>query len=187
MEDLKKQFNEKVVDEMKNEFGYGSRMAVPRLEKVVLNTGIGEKLKGKSTDKKEEIIEYVSKDIGLIAGQKPVVTKAKKSISGFDIREGDPVGIMVTLRGGRMNNFLEKLINVVFPGLRDFRGLNPNSVDSSGNLTLGIDEQISFPEIPADERDDIFSMQITITNTAETEKEGLELFKKMGFPFKKDN
>ncbi len=186
MEDLKKQFNEKVIDEMMEEFGYDSKMAVPRLKKVTLNVGIGEKIKGKSSDKVEEIINYISNDIALIAGQAPVVTKAKQSISGFDLRKGDPSGIKVTLRGKDMYNFLEKTINVVFPGLRDFRGLNPRSVDSSGNFTIGVDEQISFPEIPADERDDIFSLQFTITTSAETEEEGLALLKKIGFPFKKE-
>ena len=185
MEDLKEKFNNYVIDEMVKEFDYGSTMAVPRLEKVSINVGIGERVKDKSSDKQEEIINYISKDIGLIAGQKPVVTKAKKSISGFDIRKGDPTGVKVTLRDEKMNNFIEKMVNLVFPGLRDFRGLNPDSVDEAGNLTLGIEEQISFPEIPADDRDDIFSLQVTITNSAKTKEEGLTLFEKLGFPFKK--
>lgn len=185
MEDLKEKFNNEVIDEMVNEFGYDSPMAVPRLTKASINVGIGERVKDKSSDKQKEIIDYISNDISLIAGQKPVVTKAKKSISGFDIRKGDPTGIKVTLRDEKMNNFIEKMVNLVFPGLRDFRGLNPDSVDSAGNLTLGVEEQISFPEIPADERDDIFSLQVTITNTAEKKEEGLALFKKLGFPFKK--
>jgi len=187
MEDLKQQFSEKVIDEMVDQFDYDSPMAVPRLERVTINTGIGERVKGKSSDKAQEIMDYFLTDVGLIAGQKPVVSKAKKSISGFEIRKGDPAGVKVTLRGDKMNNFLEKLVNVVFPGLRDFRGINPDSVDESGNLTIGIEEHISFPEVPADERDDIFSLQVTVVNTATSYEEGLELFKKLGFPFKKDN
>lgn len=185
MEDLKAKFNNEVVDNMMKKFDYDSPMAVPRLDKVTLNIGIGEKIKGKSSDKQEEIINYVVRDIGLIAGQKPVVTKAKKSISGFEIRKGDPAGVKVTLRDEKMNNFVEKLVNLVFPGLRDFRGLNPESVDSSGNLTIGIEEHISFPEIPADDRDDILSLEVTITNTAENREEGLQLFKELDFPFQK--
>ncbi len=185
MEGLKEKFRKKVIDEMIDEFDYKTPMAVPRLEKVSINIGIGEKIKGKSSDKQQEIIDYVVREIALITGQRPVVTKAKKSISGFEIRKGDPVGVKVTLRDEKMNNFVEKLINVVLPGLRDFRGLNPDSVDNSGNFTLGIEEHISFPEIPADERDDILSLQITITNTAEEREEGLALLKKLGFPFSK--
>ena len=185
MEDLKEKFNNKVIDEMVEEFDYESTMAVPRLEKVSINVGIGERVKDKSSDKQKEIIDYIVNDIELIAGQKPVVTKAKKSISGFDIRKGDPTGVKVTLRDQKMNNFIEKMVNLVLPGLRDFRGLNPDSVDNSGNLTIGVEEQISFPEIPADDRDDIFSLQVTITNTAKNREEGLALFKKLDFPFKK--
>ncbi len=186
MEDLKKQFKEKVVAEMIEEFGYASPMAVPKIEKVTINTGIGERIKGKSSDKQEEIIKYISNDIGLITGQRPMIAEVKKSISGFDIRKGDPAGVKVTLRGKEMNNFLEKLVNLVFPGLRDFRGINPKSIDNFGNLTIGIEEQISFPEVPADDRDDIFSLQVTITNTAESKEEGSSLFKKLGFPFEKN-
>ncbi|MGM0439233.1 MAG: 50S ribosomal protein L5 [Patescibacteria group bacterium] len=185
MEDLKEKFNKEVIDEMVEEFDYDSTMAVPRLEKVSINVGIGERVKDKSSDKQKEIIDYFVRDIGLIAGQKPVVTKAKKSIAGFNIRKGDPVGVKVTLRDEKMNNFVEKMVNLVFPGLRDFRGLNPDSVDDSGNLTIGVEEHISFPEIPADDRDDIFSLQVTITNTAENKEEGLALFQKLDFPFKK--
>ncbi len=187
MENLKEKFNKEVIKEMMNEFDYDSPMAVPRLKKVSLNVGIGEEIKDKSSDKKKEIIDYVVRDVGLIAGQKPVVSKAKKSISGFDIRKGDPVGVKVTIRGDKMNNFLKKFINIVLPGLRDFKGIEPSSVDQSGNLTIGIEEQISFPEIPADDRDRIFGLQVTVTNTAESQEVGLELLRKIGFPFKKNN
>ncbi len=187
MEDLKEKFNKEIRKKMAKKCDSKNIMAVPKLEKITVNTGIGEKLKGKSSDKVEELIDYISNDIGLITGQKPVVTKAKKSISGFDLRKGDPSGVKVTLRKDRMYNFLEKLINVVMPGLRDFRGMNPESVDRSGNLTFGIEEQISFPEIPADERDYIFSLQITITITAENKEEGVDLLKNLGFPFKKQD
>lgn len=184
MENLKKQQKE-IISELVDQFDYDSPMAASRIEKVTINVGIGEKIKDKSTDKQQEIIDYVVKDLGLIAGQKPVVTKAKKSISAFDIRQGDPAGVKVTLRGERMYNFLEKLINVVLPGLRDFRGLDPKKVDQGGNISLGIEEHISFPEIPADDRDDILSLQLTVTTTAKSREEGLTLFKKIGFPFKK--
>jgi large subunit ribosomal protein L5 len=184
MENIKKQQN-LAVKELTDEFNYSSPMAAPRLTKVTINVGIGEKIKGMATDKAKQTVDYVVNEIALITGQKPVVTKAKKSISGFDIREGDPVGVKVTLRDERMFNFLEKLINVVLPGLRDFRGLDSSKIDQAGNFTLGVEEHISFPEIPADERDDILSLQLTVTNTAKTKEEGLKLLTKIGFPFKK--
>lgn len=184
MENLKKQQKE-VINELVDELDYKNPMAAPRIKKVTINVGIGEKVKDKSTDKQQELIDYISKDLSLIVGQKPVVTKAKKSISAFDVRQGDPVGVKVTLRGDIMHNFLEKLINVVLPGLRDFRGIDPKKIDQGGSISLGIEEQISFPEIPADDRDDIFSLQLTVTTTAKSKEEGLLLLKKIGFPFKK--
>ncbi len=184
MENIKEQ-QKVAIKEMTDEFSYSNTMAAPRLTKVTINVGIGDKIKGMASDKAKQTIDYVVNDIALIAGQKPVVTKAKKSISAFEIRAGDPVGVKVTLREERMFNFLEKLINVVLPGLRDFRGLDPEKIDQSGNFSLGVEEHISFPEIPADERDDILSLQLTVTNTAKSKEEGLEFLKKIGFPFKK--
>ncbi len=185
MKGIKEKYKKEVIPEMVKEFNYKSVMAVPKLEKVVINMGVGKYLKGKASDKKEELLNYFKRDIALLSGQSPVVTKARKSISGFEIRQGDPTGIKVTLRREMMNQFLNKLINVVLPRVRDFQGIDASSLDSSGNLTIGIEEQIVFPEIPADERDFIFPLEVSIINDASSKEEGEALFRKLGFPIKK--
>ncbi len=185
MKGIKEKYKKEIVPEMVKEFGYKSVMAVPQIKKVVINVGIGKHLRGKTVDKQKELIDYFKRDIALLSGQQPIVAKAKKSISGFEIREGDPVGIKVTLRREMMNFFLDKLINIVLPRVRDFQGIESSCIDDSGNLTIGLEEHIVFPEIPADERDFIFGMEISVVNDAKSKEEGEALFRKLGFPIKK--
>ena len=172
-------YKESVVPQLAKEFGYKSVMQVPRIEKVTLNMGLGEAL----TDKK--VLENATNDMQLIAGQKPVVTKARKSVAGFKIREGYPIGCKVTLRGDRMWEFLERLISIAIPRIRDFRGLNPKSFDGRGNYSMGIKEQIIFPEIDFDKVDKVRGMDIVITTSANTNDEGKALLSAFNFPFRK--
>jgi len=172
-------YNESVVPQLAKEFGYKSVMQVPRIEKITLNMGLGEAL----TDKK--VIENATNDMQLIAGQKPVVTKARKSVAGFKIREGYPIGCKVTLRGDRMWEFFERLISIAIPRIRDFRGLNPKSFDGRGNYSMGIKEQIIFAEIDFDKVDKVRGMDIVITTSANTNDEGKALLSAFNFPFRK--
>jgi large subunit ribosomal protein L5 len=172
-------YKESVVPQLAKEFGYKSVMQVPRIEKITLNMGLGEAL----TDKK--VLENATNDMQLIAGQKPVVTKARKSVAGFKIREGYPIGCKVTLRGDRMWEFLERLISIAIPRIRDFRGLNPKSFDGRGNYSMGVREQIIFPEIDFDKVDKIRGMDITITTSANSNEEAHALLSAFNFPFKK--
>ena len=175
---LKKQYQETIVSQMTEKFGYKSVMQVPKIEKITLNMGVGEAV----GDKK--VITKAVADMEVIAGQKPLVTKARKSIAGFKIREDWPIGCKVTLRGVRMYEFLERLIVIAIPRIRDFRGLNPKSFDGRGNYSLGIKEQIVFPEVDYDKIDKIRGMDITITTSAKTNHEAKELLKFFGFPLK---
>ena len=170
-----------VFEKMKGEFHYKNSMAVPRLKKVVINTGTGTAMK-KDKNKNEAIAERIAK----ITGQKPALRGAKQSISSFKIRQGDPVGIMVTLRGERMYAFLEKLLNVALPRTKDFRGINRTAVDSIGNLTMGIKEHTIFPETADEDIRDVFGMAITVVSSAKNKKEGLAFFQEIGVPFKKE-
>jgi len=172
-------YKESVVPQLAKEFGYKSVMQVPRIEKITLNMGLGEAL----TDKK--VIENATNDMQLIAGQKPVVTKARKSVAGFKIREGYPIGCKVTLRGDRMWEFFERLVSIAIPRIRDFRGLNPKSFDGRGNYSMGVKEQIIFPEIDYDKIDKIRGLDITITTSAKDNEEGHALLSAFNFPFKK--
>lgn len=172
-------YKESVVPQLAKEFGYKSVMQVPRIEKITLNMGLGEAL----TDKK--VLENATNDMQLIAGQKPVVTKARKSVAGFKIREGYPIGCKVTLRGDRMWEFFERLISIAIPRIRDFRGLNPKSFDGRGNYSMGIKEQIIFPEIDFDKVDKVRGMDIVITTSANTNEEGKALLSAFNFPFRK--
>lgn len=164
---------------MKKKFGYTNDLAAPKLEKAVVNVGFGRHTKEK------QYIDNVINSLSRITGQKPVLTKAKKSISAFKVREGSVVGAMVILRGKRMYDFVEKLVHVSFPRVRDFRGISKKSVDAQGNLSVGFREHLAFPEIKADEVDKIHGFEVCISTTAKTREEGLELLKLMGFPFKK--
>lgn len=172
-------YKESVVPQLAKEFGYKSVMQVPRIEKITLNMGLGEAL----TDKK--VLENATNDMQLIAGQKPVVTKARKSVAGFKIREGYPIGCKVTLRGDRMWEFFERLISIAIPRIRDFRGLNPKSFDGRGNYSMGIKEQIIFAEIDFDKVDKVRGMDIVITTSANTNEEGKALLSAFNFPFRK--
>ena len=172
-------YKDSVVPNLAKEFEYKSVMQVPRLEKITLNMGLGEAI----TDKK--ILENASNDMALIAGQKPVVTKARKSVAGFKVREGYPIGCKVTLRGERMWDFFERLVSIAIPRIRDFRGLNPKSFDGRGNYSMGIREQIIFPEIDFDKVDKVRGMDITITTSANTNEEARALLDAFNFPFKK--
>ena len=172
-------YKSSVVAELTKQFSYTSVMQVPRIEKITLNMGVGEAL----ADKK--LLENAVNDMTAIAGQKPVVTLARKSVAGFKVREGWPIGCKVTLRGERMWEFLDRLVDVAVPRIRDFRGLNPKSFDGRGNYSMGVKEQIIFPEIDYDKVDAIRGLDITITTTAKTNDEGRALLTALQFPFKK--
>jgi len=177
---LKEKYNKEVFKKFQEKFGVKNVMKVPRITKIVLNAGVGKYLKEK--DSLEEIVSAI-KDI---SGQKPVMTKARKSISGFKIRKGQEVGVVVTLRGRRMWDFLEKLMRVALPRIRDFRGIKEKSFDQRGNLNIAIKEHIVFPEIMAENVKSIFGFQVTIVNTARSREEGIELFRLLGFPIKSE-
>ena len=174
---LQQVYKQSVVPELIKEFSYKNVMQVPRIKKITLNMGVGEAV----ADKKQ--IENAVRDMTAIAGQKPVVTKARKSIAGFKIRDGWPIGCKVTLRGERMWEFLDRLIAVSIPRIRDFRGTNGKSFDGRGNYSMGVREQIMFPEIDYDKVDAIRGLDITITTSAETDEEGTALLKAFNFPF----
>lgn len=176
---LKTKYNEEVVDALKNEFKYENVHQIPKLNKVVINMGVGEACHN------SKLAELIVAQLTKIAGQKAVATKAKKSIATFKLREGMPVGCMVTLRGERMYDFIQKLICVVLPRIRDFRGISSKSFDGRGNYTLGLKEQSLFPEISYDEIDTVLGMNISIITTAKTDEEGRALLKYLGMPFKK--
>lgn len=180
---LRERYTTNVIPELKKQFGYKNTMAVPRIEKVVLNAGFGRLIANKTGDEARKILESISRDLGTIAGQRPVFAKARKSIAAFKLREGSSIGAKVTLRGKKMEDFLERLIHVMLPRSRDFRGISLNSVDGSGNLTIGIKEHISFPEIAPEQSYVSFGVEITIVTTATTKEEGTELLRKMGVPF----
>lgn len=178
MATLNQLYREKIVDQLMKEFNYDSVMQVPKIEKVTLNMGLGEAV----GDKK--VVAHARGDMEKISGQQPVTTLARKSIAGFKIRDGWPLGCKVTLRRERMYEFLERLISIAIPSIRDFRGYSAKSFDGRGNYSLGIKEQIVFPEIEYDKIDAIRGLDITITTTAGTNKEGFALLKAFGFPFK---
>lgn len=175
---LQKYYQDVVINRLRDRLSYYSIMAVPRIEKLTLNMGVGEA----TGDKK--ILERAVDDMAKISGQKPIITRARKSIAGFKIREDWPIGCKVTLRRKRMYEFLDRLINVAIPRIRDFRGFSPNSFDGRGNYNMGIREQIIFPEIDYDQIDTIRGMNITITTTAKTDDEGRALLKEFNFPFR---
>jgi large subunit ribosomal protein L5 len=181
---IAEQYKKEAIPSMMSKFGYKNHMAVPKIEKVVINTGFGRMIAGKTNDEQKKISEAILNDVSLIAGQKPTLTLAKKSISSFKIRQNLPVGARVTLRGKKMFDFLERLINIGIPRSRDFRGINQKSIDKKGNLTIGIKEQISFPEISPEKTKNIFGFEVTVVTTAKTKEEGVELFKALGFPIK---
>lgn len=174
---MKAKYEAEIAKAMTAKFGYGNPMEVPRIEKIVLNMGVGEA----TQDKKK--VEQAASEMELIAGQKPVVTKAKKSIAQFKLREGMPIGAKVTLRRERMYEFLDRLVTIAMPRIRDFRGLNPKSFDGRGNYAMGLKEQLVFPEINYDRIDKVRGMDIIVTTTAKTDEEARELLRLFGFPF----
>ena len=177
---LKEKYNKEVISALKEKFGAKNTMAAPKILKVSFNSGIGKYLKEKEAT--DEIVQNLKN----ISSQKPIFTKSKKSISGFKVRQGQEVGVAVTLRGERMWHFLERLVAAALPRVRDFRGIDPKNVDQDGNLNLAVKEQIVFPEIVPEGVKTIFSFQINVTTSAKSREEGLELFKLLGFPIKQD-
>lgn len=179
MSRLKDQYMNEIVDAMIKKFGYKNRMQVPKLDKIVVNMGIGE------AKENAKILEAAMSDMELITGQKPVKTISKKSIANFKIREGMPIGCKVTLRGEKMYEFLDRLVNLALPRVRDFRGVNPNSFDGRGNYALGIKEQLIFPEVEFDKIDKVRGMDIIFVTTAKTDEEARELLAQFNMPFQK--
>ncbi len=175
---LQERYREEVVPKLMSEFGYRHVYEVPKLEKIVINVGLGEAVNN------SRAIDAASSDLAAISGQKPVVTRAKKSIAAFRLRAGMPIGVMVTLRGARMYEFLDRLINTALPRIRDFHGLSPRSFDGRGNYTLGLREQLVFPEIDYDKIDKVRGLEISIVTTAKTDEEGRRLLELLGMPFR---
>lgn len=178
---LREKYQKEIVPKLQEKFGFDNSMLVPRLTKVVLNVGFGHHVKEK------DYLEAVNKGMTKISGQKPVFTLAKKSISSFKIREGMTIGCKVSLRGQRMYDFVDKLVNITFPRIRDFRGISDKAIDRTGNMTIGFKDQAAFPEIKIEDIDNSFGLEICLSTTARNREEGLELFKMFGFPFKKDS
>ncbi|MDX2007070.1 MAG: 50S ribosomal protein L5 [Meiothermus sp.] len=176
---LKKRYHEEIRPELMKRFGYTSVMAAPRLVKIVVNQGLGE------AKEDSRILEKAGKELAIITGQQPSITKAKKSISNFKLREGMPIGLRVTLRGDRMWIFAEKLLNIALPRIRDFRGINPNAFDGRGNYNLGLKEQAIFPEITFEMIDAVRGMDIAVVTTAKNDEEARAFLELLGFPFRK--
>ena len=178
MSQLKDFYNNEVIPKLKEQFKYSNSAQIPRLEKVVLNMGLGEAIHN------NKLLESAVEELKVIAGQRPVITRAKKSIAAFKLRAGMPIGCMVTLRRQRMWDFLQKLVNIALPRVRDFRGISGKAFDGAGNYSLGIKEHIIFPEIDYDKIDKIKGLNVSVVTTAKTDKEGKELLKLLGMPFK---
>ncbi len=179
MNELKKQYKEEVVPSLMNKFNYDSIMQTPKVEKIVINMGVGDAVQN------AKALDTAVEELTMITGQKPVITKAKKSIAGFRLREGMPIGAKVTLRGERMYQFLQKLIQVSLPRVRDFRGISKKAFDGRGNYTLGVKEQLIFPEIDYDKVSKVRGMDIVIVTTADSDEESRELLAQFGMPFQK--
>lgn len=179
MNRFKEMYQNEIVSEMMKKFDYKNEMQVPKIEKVIINMGVGE------AKDNAKVLENAVSDMMAIAGQKPVITKAKKSVAAFKLREGMDIGCKVTLRADRMYNFLDRLISIALPRVRDFRGVNPNSFDGRGNYALGLKEQIIFPEIQYDQVDKVRGMDVIIVTTAQSDEEARELLRLFGMPFRK--
>lgn len=191
MSNLEENYMERVIPLLKGKFGYMNIFAVPKIEKIVVNSGVGKLVASSrgtnASASEDQIIADIIEEMMLITGQRPQVILAKKSIAGFKLRKGTITGLRVTLRGKVMYDFLDRLINISFPRIRDFRGLDEKSVDEHGSMTIGIREQIAFAEIPHDRVRRIWGMEVTIVTSAKTKKEGVELLREIGIPFRKDN
>ena len=175
---LRNKYKDEIVPQLMKDFGFKNIMQVPKLERIVVNMGLGEAVQN------AKLIESAAEELKAITGRKPVVTRAKKSIASFKLREGMPIGVMVTLRGEQMYDFLDRLISLALPRTRDFKGISPKAFDGRGNYTLGIREQIVFPEINYDKIDRIKGMNVTLVTTAETDEQGRALLKSLGMPFR---
>jgi len=186
---LQEKYKKETIPAMQKKFGYKNMYAVPRIEKIVINSGVGKMIQArKGHDEKgneRKIIDDLLSEFALIAGQKPEVIRARKSIAGFKLRKGMIAGVRVTLRGVRMYDFLARLIHIALPRMRDFRGLEEKAVDQSGHMTVGIREQIIFPEIPHDKASSMWGMEVTVVTSAKNREEGVELLKHLGLPFRK--
>jgi len=176
---LLERYREEIVPELRERFGYRNVMEVPAIEKVVVNIGLGEAIQN------AKALDAASRDLAVITGQKPLITRARKSIATFKLRKGMPIGLKVTLRGRRMYDFLDRLFNVALPRVRDFRGVSPDAFDGRGNYSLGIREQLIFPEIDYDKIDRVRGLEVTIVTTAETDEEARELLRLLGMPFRR--
>jgi len=175
---LRNKYKDEIVPQLMKDFGFKNVMQVPKLERIVVNMGLGEAVQN------AKLVESAAEELKVITGRKPVVTRAKKSIAGFKLREGMPIGVMVTLRGEQMYDFLDRLVSLALPRTRDFKGISPKAFDGRGNYTLGIREQIVFPEINYDKIDRIKGMNVTLVTTAETDEQGRALLKSLGMPFR---
>lgn len=176
---LKKRYREEIAPALIEEFSYANKMQTPNVEKIVVNIGLGE------ATQDAKVLDAAASDIATITGQKPVITRARRSIANFKIREGNPIGISVTLRGAQMWEFLDRLLNTALPRIRDFRGVSPKAFDGRGNFSLGVQEQLIFPEIEYDKIDRVRGLQINIVSTARTDEEGTRLLELLGMPFSK--
>lgn len=176
---LKERYDAEIAPALIEEFGYVNKMQAPRVQKVVLNIGLGE------ANQDAKVLDAASTDLATITGQKPIITRARKSIANFKIREGNPIGLMVTVRGSQMWEFLDRLLNTALPRIRDFRGVSPKAFDGRGNFSLGVQEQLIFPEIDYDKIDRVRGLQINIITTARTDEEGTRLLELLGMPFSK--
>lgn len=181
---LIEKYKKEVISAMQEKFGYKNVMAVPKIEKVVINTGFGKLVSGKTSEEQKKIQSSILDDLTLICGQRPILTRAKKSIAGFKTREGMPIGVKVTLRSKKMGDFLERVIHIALPRSRDFRGIELKSFDKNGELTIPIKEHIVFPEVLPEKAKTIFGFEITIVTTAKAREESIELLKLIGFPIK---
>jgi len=181
MNRLKEKYQKEIVPSLKEKFGLSNNLAIPRLERVTINVGIS------ASKRDDKYLEVIESTLTRISGQKPVLTIAKKAISAFKIREGNVVGAKVILRGNRMYDFVDKLVSVTFPRVKDFRGISPKSVDTHGNLTVGFKEHLVFGEVDSDEVETIHGLEVTVSTTASDRQQGLDLFTALGFPFKKSN
>lgn len=181
---LKEKYEKEIIPQMMKIFGYKNKMAVPRIEKVVINCGFGKLIAGKLPEEQKKIADQILEEISLITGQRGVFTRAKESISGFNVKKGQVIGVKVTLRRKKMYDFLERLVNVALPRSRDFKGIKKDWFDEKGNLNIGLKEQIAFPEISPEKTKFIFGLQVTIVVNAKKKEESIELLKLIGFPIK---
>lgn len=182
---LNEKYKKEVVKMMREKFGYKNDLAVPKIKKVVVNTGFGKIMSGKTNDEQRKFSESVLSDLTAICGQRPVLTRSKRSIAGFKVRQGLAIGAKVTLRRQKMNDFLDRFIHIVLPRSRDFRGIDQKSVDKERNLTIGMKEHIAFPEVSPERAKTIFGLEVTIVTNAKKREEAMELFKLLGFPIRK--